>query len=228
MARKGYPFSSRDVRYGTNLISSLFAVPISAVASSLLSSSGGGNYDNPYKFELFKDKYLRLKYILYSICAILCPIAGMITFTFVDWWMFCSILLFSILGIVFLIPSTSFVEKVKRYYIYDKETYPVQVGKCKSLLKMLIGFNIVYLILTTYPFISMILYAFFGVCEDINGIYLSFWDGGPFPLLMIFFVLFICLLSFMPLHDAYKAFKHFDEYIAENPSIIKIKHKEVE
>lgn len=220
MARKGYPFSIRDERYGSKLISSLFAVPLSLGASFLFSSlDGESNLNNSDTFELFKEKHLTLRYIIINILAILCPVAGMITYTFLDWWMFFSILIFGTIGVLFSTSSQIFVDKIRIYYIYDKMTYTEQIDKCKSLLKILMFFNIVYLILSTYPFISMILYCIFGEYGVISGIYLIFWNGGLLPGLMMLFSGFMCLLSFMPLYETYNAFKHFDEYIAENPSI---------
>lgn len=221
MARTNYPFNQKDINFGTKLLSSLFVLPITFGASALSSASNAGyRYNEPVEApQLLNVNSMKKSYVFLAILALACPIAGASTYTFAEWWMMVSYIVFSIIEIGFLAFIDGFSDKLKNHYIFSKKDFQYQIKSCRSIAKFLKTISILTFILNFYPILYLLLFLF--DC-DINHTYLFTWDGGElFELSLLIFMGFQ-IFKFVPTHNTYLTVRDFDTLIASNDSVQQI------
>lgn len=165
---------------------------IAAAGSALAGASDSLPTDIDRTPKHFDVKKQNRQFIGWGIIALLCPIAGFLTFEYADFWMFFSVLLFGFLETVIVVAiSTPAVNAWhEKDYIYEDEVDST-AKNCKKNRRILIGLYIALFILNLYPiglFIIDCLDVFRKVHFPIYG-----WDGGEtsIPIILVCIKLFI-------------------------------------
>ena len=211
MSRNNYPFKKRDIDFGLKLISTLFIIPLGlcALASTKSSTTNRNNYNVTNQPHNLHINSLKKYYITWGILALFCPIVGIITYYFADWWMMASFILFSTIELLILVRLDDYPNKLRDIYIFDKKNIQSQIKTCKSIATFLKWIGIITFILNFYPIVFL-------VFDMLN--YSCGWDGGTFFGLSLWTLVFILYFKFHLINLAYGTCKNFDTLITENNS----------
>ena len=155
MAKRGYPFKKSDVKFGENLLSSLFAIPRAIFSSSSRSDDSCDLDWGPVKFN--KVKHI-IGNIIMGVCALLCPIVGLFTYLFCDWWMFFSVFLLSWLELYLFWYRQFNVEVRLSNYIFDKDNLDAQIKTCRKTIIFNNWLSVILTMLNTYPLVLAVFY----------------------------------------------------------------------
>ncbi len=150
--------SKSSMKYGSNFLANIFSGGLELVdalgRSSLGFSSEIPNLED-IKIKHFNPIHQRIKYIIFGIIAILCPILGCILFEFFNWWIFFSVLICGFIETCICLPMT-FTNRKNNYIYKDEEQYVKKI--CRGNLNILRVLFIILFILNLYPFLSHDLY----------------------------------------------------------------------
>lgn len=213
MARKGYPFSKRDVNFGANLIASLFAIPISLTLTSLFqpikSNKRGGNTIYFFKPRPFNFKHYKNDFHSLGVVRVCFPILGMLV-GLLDCWLFPLMLyylFFTVFDFIFYFgiqSPFSFMYDIEHILIFESDQIAKQKVECRYLMRFSAIISTVLFVLYWYP----IIYYFAGL-----------WDGGITVGLNITFIVITQTLRGFFTFRCYLADKVIDASFAKNQSI---------
>lgn len=143
--RSGSKIVSNSILGGLGLISAVGSA-VSELADSVPDSA-------LYKREHFDPEWQNTKYVIGGFFAILCPIAGAVTFAWAGWWMFCSILLFGFIETCICASIFDIEFKFQNgAYIYEDEIASTAV-ECKKNFNILKAIFIILACLNIYPIV---------------------------------------------------------------------------
>jgi len=216
MARKEYPFSKRDMDYGTKLLSSLITAPIAAGISTLKTSGHSTNEYQPPKPYVYEPKGNKIGIWILGILAMACPFAGVLTYAFAFWNMMLSYILFSVVEAIICAYFLTIEEKITTLFIFNKETLQAQLAGCKYLTKFGICLSILLFVLNLYPVICLLVHhnSWFA------------WDGGEVPDINFLIILLFQLYRGFVIKATCSAKKNLGMLVEKNPSYKIIKKKE--
>jgi hypothetical protein len=172
-------YSKSSYRSGEKLLSNtiLGGLGLLGAGVSALSELADNAPEIPQSdYKHFSPTRHHVKHIIWGLIALLCPIAGFATFTFAEWPIFFSILLFGIIEIIPCAVCCSLETDLTfaRYY-FQHEVEEI-IPQCKRNLKTHIVFLIILLILNLYPLVYAILDLIVGdFFEGMGGFELTAW-----------------------------------------------------
>lgn len=150
--------SKSSMKFGSKILSNFVGGSldmISLLGKSVLKES----YEYPNledkKVKHFNPIRQRVKYIVFGIIAIFCPIVGFVLFEFFNWWMFFSVLICGFIETVICISMIS-VDSENNFIYKEEEQYVKKA--CNSNLNILKVLFIILFVLNLYPFLSNDLY----------------------------------------------------------------------
>lgn len=169
---------------------------ISAIGGAIADSASDISYTSDIKSEHFNPKKQRTKIIICSIIAVLCPIAGFVTFQYAYWWMFCSVLLFGFIemAVCFSMFRVKGDIKIDLDYIYGNELEETE-QRCKTNMAILRTLFLILFVLNLYP-IAMFIFGLDPYIIDV-GVFAKYsWDGGEtsIPIILVLLKLAFNLL----------------------------------
>lgn len=188
-------YSKSSYKFGEKILSNTILGGlglIAAAGSALADASDSLPTDIDRKPKHFDAKKQNRQFIGWGIIALLCPIAGFLTFEYADFWMFFSVLIFGFIETVIVVAISTPANNAwhEKDYIYEDEVDST-AKNCKKNRRILIGLYIALFILNLYPiglFIIDCLDVFKKVYFPIYG-----WDGGEtsLPIILVCIKLFI-------------------------------------
>lgn len=199
MTRKDYPFSNRDLKRSSKLISGLFVAPF-----ALLDALGSSNLN--IDEELIDHEYRPFKTTKFLITNIITGIVflvlGCTLLIFDDWWTFFAVFLLWCLEAVLIIvvtPILGIKEDLSTYYNFNKYDFSKQVTAIRFILVFWSIVFVVHIIIDTVSIIH--------------------WHDSFFASFFILFDLtakLILTIYFLVIQI------NFKKYLSENESVISI------
>lgn len=182
--RKNGMYSKSSMKSGSKILSdSIFlGLGLLSLAGKAITDIANNSPTSTITKEIhFSPKKQRRKFIIYAILAILCPIAGCLTYIFADWFMFFSVVFWGFIEICictyfFLATEKHAPDLDKIYYIYEDEKDTVS-KECEINLQLFKIPSIILFVLNLYPILLYIKES----CEiywNIDNIIWFGWDGG--------------------------------------------------
>lgn len=160
---------------------------LASAGSALSTSSEDLSLDNCRTPKHFNPKKQRIKFILWGIIAILCPIGSFVTFELTDMWLSICVLIFGFIETMIAVGITTPTGNID--YIYDNEVERVN-RECKTNRIILIALHSILFILNLYPIVLFAIYYMgfsYGSPAPIKS-----WDGGTTSI--AFFIVLIKLV----------------------------------
>lgn len=168
---------------------------ISTIGAAIADSSIDTPAANDFKEKHFSPIKQRRKLIIGGILALLCPVAGFITFQYAYWWMFSSVLLFGFIELLIIFSITTVEGHISNEinYIYENEIESTTKA-CKTNRIILRVLTILLFVLNLYPigmYICGLTYLI-----DVGSLAKYGWDGGEtsIPTILILIKLAINIL----------------------------------
>lgn len=191
-------YSKSSVKSGSKLITNTILGGlglISTIGAAIADSSIDSPAADDFKEKHFSAIKQRRKLIIGGILALLCPVAGFITFQYAYWWMFCSVLLFGFIELLIIFSITTVEGHISNEinYIYENEIESTTKA-CKTNRIILRVLTILLFVLNLYPigmYICGLTYLI-----DVGSLAKYGWDGGEtsIPTILILIKLAINIL----------------------------------
>ena len=148
-------FSKSSYKYGERLLTNTMAGGIRLIGSLFSSTS---NMSNPMFVESthFNTSAQKVKYIICGVLALMCPVAGFVSYYNYGWLMFFSILVFGFVGLIINL-ITAF-QLIDNKFIYTDEVEQA-TAECRKILNIHKAFTVAVACLNVYPFVFIVAQA---------------------------------------------------------------------
>ncbi|HJG88351.1 hypothetical protein [Barnesiella viscericola] len=143
--------SKSSMNFGSKILTNSFLGGLGLMGSlkrNLLEESNKYPDLENKKVKHFNPIHQRLKFVIFGIIAILCPIAGFVLFEFFNWWIFFSVLICGFIEIAICMFMIS--PNAENSYVYKAEEQYVK-KVCNGNLNILRGLFIILFALNLYP-----------------------------------------------------------------------------
>lgn len=206
MARKNYPFSEKEYKYGEKTLwraFNLFTAPIASFNS--LSS----NMSNEPPIQIESTTNLKIFNYIMGVCHVLSLALGVVLYVVYDWYLFIVICGVLFLQIFTLVPI-DIIEELKQYITFHKNSLDKEYKDCKTIL---IWWIIIFIIEGIFCVTALLFLWYYNYLFDVSA-----------PT-----IVYACGLAISQLGCAVISliiFKKLDIYISQNYSFISIAQNE--